>query len=66
MSPADKGDQVPPSVAWDNNVDPPIPLVTELVMAGDGHMSILVHDRNESLRRLWAFIEATTDGGSAS
>lgn len=45
------------SVAWDRNVDPPIPLVCTVGEYGDGSPGVCIYDRNESLRLMWAEIE---------
>jgi hypothetical protein len=51
----------PISVAWDHNVDPPVPLVIDRVRMDDGFPSLVMRDNNESLRRIWERLEALQD-----
>ena len=48
-------DYAPMRVSWADGV----PLVTEVKIMGDGYPSIVVHNKEDSLRLMWARIEAT-------
>lgn len=51
----------PLSVAWNHNVDPPVPHVIEAIVCSEGIPGLVMRDDNESLRIMWDRINTLQD-----